>query len=190
MNDSLKGDLFTPADLLLSRECGLLYRILCHTCGLLKVLRSVAPQHCEKFLAIPGSKYPKQGSNSTWSYYISVFDISSLIQFSRPPFAIISCKFSGNSPTFSSQQSPFSPSCTSTTLRAICHVRVHPVRRVGTLSAEAKVARRRSIRRGNSKARSALLTAFREKILPKLPATTSGICLARIAVAACSLDEP
>jgi len=34
------------------------------------------------------------------------------------------------------------------------------------------------------------LTAFREKIVPKLPATTSGIFLARIAVAACSLEDP
>lgn len=31
---------------------------------------------------------------------------------------------------------------------------------------------------------------FREKIFPNLPATTSGICFARSAAAACSLEDP
>lgn len=49
---------------------------------------------------------------------------------------------------------------------------------------------RRSTSRGTSNPKSALLMLLRTKILEKLPATMSGNYLARMAVAACSLDEP
>lgn len=51
-------------------------------------------------------------------------------------------------------------------------------------------SRSRVISPGNSKPSKALLMLFREKMLPKLPATTRGNFFARIAVAACSLELP
>src|SRR5262249_5805382 len=130
---------------------------------------------CSKSWTTPSSvvtlyiEFPPYSCDLLKVLFASVFKISCLTQFSKPPFATISCKFFENSPTFSSQRSPFFPSCTLTTLRVTSHVRVHPVRRVGNLSEEVKVARRRSMRRGTSKPKSALLMLFREKMFPKLP---------------------
>ena len=46
---------------------------------------------------------------------------------------------------------------------------------------QIKVAYRHLMRRGTSRPRSVLLMLFRKKMVPNLPATMSGICLARIA---------
>ena len=51
-------------------------------------------------------------------------------------------------------------------------------------------SRSKVINLGNSRPSRALLMLFREKMLPKLPATTRGSFLARMAVAACSLELP
>ena len=51
-------------------------------------------------------------------------------------------------------------------------------------------SRSKLINPGNSNPSNALLILFREKMLPKLPATTRGNFFARMAVAACSLELP
>lgn len=101
----------------------------------------------------------------------SILAISCLVQFSRPPLAMIFCKLSANSPIFSSHFSPLGPSRTSMTLRLISYVKIQPVLRVRILS--LKVTRRRSMKRGLFNPRRALML-FREKIFPRLPATTGG----------------
>lgn len=58
------------------------------------------------------------------------------------------------------------------------------------VEAVENVCRSFSINFGTSRFIKALLIELRLKMLPKLPATTRGIFFARIAVAACSLEEP
>ncbi len=53
-----------------------------------------------------------------------------------------------------------------------------------------KVSLSLRINLGTSRFNKALFIELRLKMLPKLPATTRGIFFARIAVAACSLEDP
>ena len=102
---------------------------------------------------------------------------------------MISCTFGGSSPTFWLHVLPPSPSVTITLLRRTSQTSFQPVRLVGTLS-PPNISRRRCTRRGTSTLMRALLMLLRLKMLLKLPATTRGIFLARMAVAACSRELP
>ena len=107
----------------------------------------------------------------------------------------MACTLAGRSPTFSTQLSPCSPSCTTTTLRCMSQVSVQPVRRVSWClvtsvddEGAGKQTRKRSTSLGKVSVIIALLMQFRAKMFPKLPATTNGICFASSAVAARSLS--
>ena len=113
-----------------------------------------------------------------------------LTQPSSPPQAMTSCTLGGISPTFCSHEEP-SFSVMTTLERRMSQINFQPVRRVRTFSASSLyVSRRRCTSLGSSTPRRALLILLRLKMLPKLPATTRGICFAKMAVAACSLDDP
>lgn len=97
--------------------------------------------------------------------------------------------FGGSSLTFWLQVAPPSPSVTVTLLRLTSQTNFHPVLLVRTLSLP-NVSRSRWTSFGTSRPRRALLMLFLLKMFPKLPDTTSGVFLARIAVAACSRELP
>ncbi|KAH3677638.1 hypothetical protein WICMUC_001741 [Wickerhamomyces mucosus] len=104
---------------------------------------------------------------------------------------MISCKLVPNSPTFcSSTISPSLPSLTTTVAVSTFQFKNQPVLLVSSFGASLYFDLNLLIKSGISKVNRALLILFLEKILPNEPATTNFMSLAKIAVAACSLDEP
>ncbi|KAH3684057.1 hypothetical protein WICPIJ_004959 [Wickerhamomyces pijperi] len=104
---------------------------------------------------------------------------------------MISCKLVPNSPTFCWRTtSPSLPSLTVTVAVSTFQFKNQPVLLVNSLGESLYFSLNMLIKSGISKVRRALLMEFLEKMLPKEPATTSFMSRAKIAVAACSLDEP